>query len=276
VLISLRRAMRNWLYNVMTKTLGDEQDCVTLTTLRGPARGLRFRLDIRTRMESSYWLGKYDLKILRAIANICQQGWIIWDCGVYIGFYTVFFSRLVGPNGKVVAFEPDPNNLQRAKNNVDLNKLHNVRFVHTAIGAPLGETDFILSNNTNSHLPGSYVGASMNTYTSIEQAESSFKVLCTSFDELFLNKDIPSPNLIKIDIEGAEIEALQYIHQLTQDQRPLLVLELHNPDCDAAAWSFAQREGYVLKSLDTDCIITQRKDVYGTLLCLPLEYHIES
>jgi FkbM family methyltransferase len=192
---------------------------------------------------------------------------VIWDCGIYLGFYTAFFARLTGPSGRVVAFEPDPNNLVRTRANVALNSLHNVDFVHAAIGAPASEATFILSANSNSHLPGTYVGADTNSYASIEQQATTIQVRCLGLDQAIASEHIRPPQLIKIDIEGAELEALSYMHELVQQYRPLIVLELHNPQCDAAAWEFAQRENYTLTSLETGEIIRRQEDVHGTLLC---------
>lgn len=249
--------------------MGDENGRVLLPVLRGPAKGLRFRLDLQNRMETAYFLGTYESTIVKKIAHICQKGWTVWDCGTYLGFYTVLFAKLVGPEGRVVAFEPDPRNMLRTRENVALNKFNNVQFIHAAIGAPVGEIEFILSDNTNSHIPGSYVGATAEEYAKIERVDALIRVPCLSLDEAFLNRDIPRPQLIKLDIEGAEKEALQHAHRITSEAKPLIVLELHNPECDAAAWRFAQSVGYSLQSLTDGRVLQTPEEVGGTLLCWP-------
>jgi len=249
--------------------MGDQRGLVLLPTLKGPARGLRFALDLQTRIESAYFYGSYDLAITRRLGKICQKGWTIWDCGIYLGYYTCLFARLVGPTGQVVGFEPDPRNLLRAKENSKINGFSNIKYVQVAIGGTSGEIDFILSDNTNSHIPGVYVGSTVKDYQKIERQDFFTRVRCMTLDEAYLQKDIPHPDLIKIDIEGAEKEALQQIQRLTCEKKPLIVLELHNPECDAAAWEFAQRVGYALRSLETGHTITKASDVRGTLLCSP-------
>jgi FkbM family methyltransferase len=255
----------------LTYFLGDERGLVTLTTRKGPAKGLRFGLDLRQpRMEYGYWYGSYDLRIVQAIASLCQPGWTAWDCGTYLGYYTCLFARLVGPTGRVVAFEPDPHNLERTKQNVHLNGFGNVSFEHVAIGGPFGDIDLLLSHNTNSHLPGVYVGASREDYRRIERVDSVVRVHCTSLDDAYYVRRAPRPDIIKIDIEGAESIALQYTDNLCREVRPLIILELHNPECDRAAWDWAQKQGYSIKSLDTGCILVCPEDVHGTLLCSPV------
>jgi len=267
-----RRIIRNLTYRGITAVLGDKDGLVNLATLRGPAKGLRFKLDLVKAIESHYWFGIYDLEILRYLTRLIKPGWTIWDCGTYVGYYTVIFSKLAGQTGKVVAFEPDPHNLERTKANVALNGLNNVQFVHAAIGAPIGITDFVVSGNTNSHLPGGYTGKDYQQYAPIERHNETIQVRCMSLDEAYASPQIPSPSLVKLDIEGAEKEALNHLQHLAQICRPLIVLELHNPECDAAAWEFAVRENYTLRSLNTGSVIQNRDDVNGTLLCFPSSY----
>ena len=256
-------------FRTITGLLGDSQGRVSLPVLQGPARGLWFRLDLPTRMESAYFFGTYELEITRWLTKVCHKGWTIWDCGTYLGFYTCLFARLVGEKGQVVVFEPDPRNMERTKEHARLNKFNNVQFMQCAVGGPSGEIDFILSNNTNSHIPGAYVGATREDYSKIERVDGLIRVPCLSLDEVYSDKKIPPPDLIKIDIDGAEKEALQYTGRLFREVRPLLMLELHNPECDRAAWEFAQKWNYSLKSLDNGRTLTKAEDVCGTLLCLP-------
>lgn len=266
---------KQWLYasasRLVTACAGDDHGRVLLSVLRGPARGLRFRLDLVSGAETGYFLGRYDPEILRQIEKICQPGWRVWDCGGYIGFYTAFFAKLAGPKGSVVVFEPDPRNMARIKSNMQLNKFEQVQFVPAAIGAPCTEVDFVLSGNTNSHISGAYVGATPQEYAEIERVIQHIKVPCLSLDEACYDKGLPRPQLIKLDIDGAEMIALQHVERLAREVRPMIILELHNPECDRAAWDFACRTNYSLRSLNTGQRIQTPEQVGGTLLCTPEE-----
>jgi FkbM family methyltransferase len=255
---------------VLTTTLGDRNGRVTLTTRKGPAAGLRFQLDIKKRQEYAYWFGTYDLPILQQIAALVKPGWTAWDCGTYLGYYTCFFARLVGPAGKVYAFEPDPSNLALTQRNLTLNGLSNVTMIHAAIGEPCGEMELFLNDGTNSHLPGVYVGANRETYARTETREASLKVRCLSLDDAHFVEGAGRPNIIKIDIEGAEMLALPHTRRLCREVRPYFVLELHNPECDLAAWNWSREQGYSLTSIATGRILTRPEEVGGTLLCSPL------
>jgi FkbM family methyltransferase len=266
--MSVRTILKDRLYRLITTTRGDANGLVTLPVLSGPGRGLRLRVDLIHRKDTYFW-GKYDRQILRHLRSIVQRDWTVWDCGTYIGYYTLFFARAVGPKGCVVAIEPDRRNLQRTQENVGLNGFANVQFVNAAIGAPLGEVDFLLDDTTNSHLPGYYVGGrdKKEEWGSKDLLREKTRIVCMSLDQAFYDKKLPRPNLVKIDIEGAEKDAVQHLGRLVADVKPLIVLELHNPECDEAAWCFSKQTGYRLWSMDTSEPVTSREQVCGTLLC---------
>jgi FkbM family methyltransferase len=265
-----RLAAKDASYRLLTAVLGDDEHMVTLPVISGPAKGLRLRTDLVRRKDAYFW-GKYDRHILNQLKSVVQPGWCVWDCGTYLGFYTCFFARAVGPAGQVVAIEPDPRNLARTMENVLLNRLTNVQAVNLAIGAPVGEVDFLLSDDTNSHLPNCYPGelAAAARWREKDSSLTRAKVKCVSLDQASFDQSLPRPHLIKLDIEGAELVALTHLTRITSEVRPIIVLELHNPECDAAAWEFAQRTGYTLYSLDAHRAITSLDEVRGTLVCNP-------
>jgi FkbM family methyltransferase len=152
-----------------------------------------------------------------------------------------------------------------------MNGLHNIQFVEAAVGAPTGTTTFIFSRNTNSHIAGAYVGGSYGEYADKERVDARSEVRCLSLDQLYTEENLPSPNLIKLDIEGAEKDALSHAEKLCSEVKPLIVLELHNPDCDEAAWNFARSTGYTLERMTDGMPIQSREATEGTLLCVPTE-----
>jgi FkbM family methyltransferase len=240
---------------------------VKVSVVRGPARGLRFKLDLLRGGENAYWLGRYEAAVVRILAGVCKAGWTVWDVGACIGFYSAFFARLVGPSGRVVSFEPHPSNLERTKANVELNRFRNVTFMNVAIGGPLGRVDLVVCGDTTAHLPGAYVGATRTAAAAGEARHVS--VRCVSPDEVLDQYKVPLPDLIKMDIEGAEVDALRHFNRLAERTRPVILLELHNPECDAEAWRFARRFGYSITATTTGRVIENCADVTGTVLLVP-------
>ena len=267
----LRAFVKDQTYRLVTSLFGDKDKMITLPVLNGPAKGLRVRADITGRKEAYFW-GKYDRYILEEVMPLVQPGWTVWDCGTYLGFYTMIFARKVGLTGKVVAIELDNRNLRRTRENVGLNRLANVQFVNAAIGAPAGDVEFVMHDGTNSHLMGNYAGGPdmKAVWSAKDETLPRGRVECISLDQAILDKHLPVPNLIKMDVEGAEKEALEHASYLFERIRPLLLMELHNHECDNAAWKFSRRFRYELKSLETGKILTRKEDVQGTLLCRPL------
>ena len=135
----------------------------------------------------------------------------------------------------------------------------------------MGKTDFALFDiETNSHLPGVYIGSSRDVYSGDKAVKRSIKIRCVSLDQAASDYNLPLPDLIKLDIEGAELFALSHMDYLAGKIRPKLILELHNPECDQKAWEFANRFGYRLTTIDTGRVLAKVEDVTGTLLCEPI------
>lgn len=264
----LRQAAKNLVLDAVTSVFGDKTGKVTLPVLAGPGRGLRFSFDLSRRIEAAYVTGRYDVAQVRTIARIARPGMVVWDIGTYLGFYAAVASRLVGPTGRVIAFEPDPENLARATHNARLNSLLNVEFIQAAIGEPVGSITLVKTPNTNSHIDGAFVGNDRADYsTRAADRSEALTVRCMSLDEAYLDPAIPNPDFIKLDIEGAEQFALQHADRLSAEKGPVIMLELHNPECDRAAWDFSLRTGYRLLSLETGKYFESAEEVHGTVLC---------
>ena len=79
------------------------------------------------------WLGPSELTKQLALERYVKTGMTVFDIGAHAGFYTLFFSRLVGEEGKVFAFEPYHENLTFLIKHVRLNRIKNVVIVASAI-----------------------------------------------------------------------------------------------------------------------------------------------
>ena len=122
---------------------------------------------------------------------------VVFDIGANIGYYTILFATLVGPEGHVFAFEPEASNLQLLRKNVSVNGLTNVTIVPQAVSDHGGETELYISHGTScmhSLYPSKFTGHSV-------------KVGVLRLDD-FVNQRSLRPSLIKLDVEGAEYRAL--------------------------------------------------------------------
>ena len=266
--MSLRTLVKNTAYRSVTAFFGDREGFVKLPVVQGPAKGLVFRVDLVRRMEA-YWHGRYDQDILETLSrHLLRPGMTVWDCGIYIGYYTCFFARAVGESGRVIAFEPDPACLARTRENVGINGFQNVSWVHAAIGDQTGKSSFILSGNTNSHLPGGWVGATEEDYRrEVERQTGTMEVQVYTLDDAL--SAAPPPDLVKIDIEGFEGRAVQHTRKLIEEHRPVFIVELHNPECDRAVWEYFNGQGYEILNASTMAPVPTVQESGGTLVCRP-------
>jgi FkbM family methyltransferase len=266
------QAIKSPVYRLITALAGDQDQMVTMPVLAGPAKGLRFRGDLLRRKEAYIYTGRHESHVLQTILPIIKPGWMIWDCGTYLGYYTSIFAKAVGPSGRVVAIEMDRRNLARTQENARLNGFANIDYVNAGLGAPVGMVEFVMDDTTNSHLPGTYVGGPemRAVWEKRDAGKQRERVEVISLDQAVLEKKLPKPDLIKIDIDGSEKDALVNGEYMFEKVRPLILLELHNPECDRAAWDFSQRYRYELRSAETRQLVDSPSAVGGTLLCSPL------
>ena len=133
-----------------------------------------------------------------------------------MGFYTVIGARLVGQQGYVCAFEPTPELADRIRHNCRINDFENVTVVESAVcnhngTIEFGSNKFDISNSIKK-------AYERNKFNKIE-------VNAVSLDSYYEDNQIP--DVIMIDIEGAEIEALKGSMFLIQNHKPALMIEVH-------------------------------------------------
>lgn len=135
--------------------------------------------------------------------NSPQSGDLVFDIGAYCGVFTHALSRAVGESGRVIAFEPDPLNVQLLRRNIERHVLHNVTVVNAAVSDCDGTAQF----NSEGSL-GSALTASLDR----PPAAETTMVRVLSLESACSKYGIPS--FIKIDAEGAEIEIIRGARKL--------------------------------------------------------------
>jgi FkbM family methyltransferase len=176
--------------------------------LSGPARGLR--LVIEPRSEKYYWRGGYEPDVARAMSRFLRQGDTFWDVGAHIGYTSLIGCRLVGPTGHVHAFEPMQANLKRMSEAARLNPVPNLT-IHPVAVSDTDATRLLHRNVTSC------------TWTLISPNAAGQWVPCVTLDAILAVHG--APNLIKIDVEGAELLVLAGGDHVLR-QHPTLIIEL--------------------------------------------------
>jgi len=149
-----------------------------------------------------------------------KNGDVILDIGAHIGYYTLLFAKLAGEKGKVYAFEPHPGNFALLKKNVEINGYQNVVLESKAVSDKSGKNRLFISKK----------GSSVHSIFNIHNSDKSIEIESIKLDDYFKNYN-GRIDWIKIDIEGAELSALQGMPLLLEKNENVKIVTEFAPCC---------------------------------------------
>ena len=170
--------------------------------LSGRARGARLELDLAG--EKAYWAGTYEPEVQDLLAGTLTPGAVFYDVGGHIGFFSVLAARL---GAQVFTFELLPENARRIRRNAALNGV---------------EIEVVEEAAWDSSEGVSLVAGSSSSEWRAAPAGTSGSVSLDEFAALH-----PPPDVIKIDVEGAEARVLAGAARLLAERRPIVICEVH-------------------------------------------------
>lgn len=195
----------------------------------GLAQGIWLHLNLRK--ERGYWLGLHEVAVQQLLKKLCSPACSFYDIGAHIGFFSLAVARLIGPGGKVFAFEPDPENCLRLKEMAVRNTLQDqVRLVEAAVWSytrPAG-VPFRLGGSRRT------LGGILADGIIPVLADGERKLVSTVSLDDFFHQGNPLPDVIKIDVEGGECEVLKGGREVFSRAKPVLICEVHHET--AAHW----------------------------------------
>jgi FkbM family methyltransferase len=202
-----------------------------LPILKGPLRGKKWV--VRSSFQSC-WLGMYEYEKQELFRQVIRPGDVVYDIGANVGFYTLLASVLVGPSGKVISFEPLPRNLSLLRRHIRLNALANVEVFEGAVSSRRGTARFDAEGLPEmGHLSD----------------RGQFEVKVFQLDELVADGRIPPPKVMKIDVEGAELDVLEGARDTLRIHRPVILLATHGQEVHDRCRAFLA-EQYILSPMD--------------------------
>ncbi len=205
---------------------------MVLPILQGQLRGKKW---IVGSGEHGYWLGSYEIHKRRAFEQVIQPHMVVYDIGANVGFYSILASHLAGSKGKVYAFEPLKRNVEFIRRHAALNQMENIEVFEAAVSDQSGEAYFDL-------------GVSIATGHLSETG--SVKVPLLRLDDLVATGDILPADVMKVDVEGAEYDALQGAIMLIEEHRPTIFLDTHGRDVHDLTLKLLTSYGYQFEILD--------------------------
>jgi len=159
----------------------------------------------------------------KILTEYIQNGWTILDVGSNIGYYALLESQLVGEKGKVIAIEPMPLNYSYLIKNIRLNKVKNVLPINCAISNKNGKIKMIKSSYSNwcSVFTGKIPEIIKNDNYSV------IEIPTKTIDSIVKELHLKYVNLIRMDIEGHELEAIKGGIKTIKKYHPDLLIEIH-------------------------------------------------
>lgn len=197
-----------------------EKDRVVVTGA-GPS-GRRYRMRLSWQGHTECVLGIYEPSVIRALQKHVCVGDTCFDVGGHVGYLTILMAHLVGPQGRVVAFEPVPETFAALRENIRLNHLENVTLECFAVGEREGTLSLFCDSAQELSWTPSVAAYSM---PGCDLRKISAPV--QSLDG-YLQKANLHPDVIKIDVEGAELAVLRGARNVLRETHPVVLVEIHD------------------------------------------------
>lgn len=184
----------------------------------GPAAGLRFEVTLPR--DKAVWMGTYEDKFTDSIAKNIEEGDVCYDIGGYRG-YMAGVMALAGARS-VLVFEPLPANQEALRRLCELNPKLPIHVIAAAIGRTDGEAVLKIMSD------GSMGKLASSPFQTAASAVAELSVKVFQIDSLVQRRDALPPDLIKIDVEGAELDVLLGALNTLRASRPKIFLEAHS------------------------------------------------
>jgi FkbM family methyltransferase len=167
---------------------------------------------------SRYYPATYEPAKAAFLRAHATPGATAIDLGAHIGLFSVLLARWVGPTGRVISFEPAPATAAVLRATVRCNRLGPVVSVReAALTGRRGEVDLFGTGDECSNA---------SSVVRTDRARGSVRVPATTLDDLVADEHL-TVAVVKVDIEGAELEVLEGASALLSEQRPALAIEVH-------------------------------------------------
>jgi FkbM family methyltransferase len=212
--------------------------------LQGRFKGMKW---IVGAANHGYWIGSYEFQKRLLFERIIPEASIVFDLGGFTGYYTLLASALVGPAGRVFVFEPLPRNLKYLKQHLSMNQITNVIVVEAAVS---DRTETLSFQEGPSSARGRL------------SEEGNLLVRAVSLDDMIESGELPDPQFIKVDVEGAEMRVLQGAVRLLDRCHPTLFIDTHGKEVHAQCCRFLERIGYQLVTIDGKAL-PESKEIFA-------------
>jgi FkbM family methyltransferase len=220
-------------------------------------KGICLEADISDYVGHYLYFGFED-KSHDVLMGLVNPDFTILDIGTNIGSTLLQFANLTNEKGKVFGFEPDPINYKECVKNIGLNNFKNITVENIGLGNEKGSFNLVVDTETNR-------GGNRISFDN-ETQKSSTIINVERLDDWIQNKNISKVDLIKIDVEGFEMNVLKGGLETIKKFKPLLFIELDDNNLKQVGSTaeelieFLEDLGYSIKHSETGKKITKNSD----------------
>jgi FkbM family methyltransferase len=200
-----------------------------------------YRICVSPAEHLAYLIGTAETHLQRIIREYVSAGDTVYDIGANIGYVTLSLAKQVGTAGRVIAFEPVPQNIELLRENVAINRLANVEIIERAASDRSGAAVIRMSDNL--------AMASLVWHTD-DSLAAEVAIHTVAIDECVQDKELLAPKFVKLDVEGAEGLALLGMRNTLAVAKPVLFVECSDAGRETA-WQLLQDLGYGCQSAIT-------------------------
>jgi FkbM family methyltransferase len=151
------------------------------------------------------------------MSRLLAEGNVVYDIGANVGYFSILSARLVGPTGTIYSFEPVPANGAAIQRNAGLNGFSNISVLDVAISDEIGERELFLAKHVG--------GSVLKSVDVPPDLVGSMQVNAVTIDSLVESENLRLPDVVKIDVEGAELHVLKGMRSVLEQKRPHLIVE---------------------------------------------------
>ena len=196
-----------------------------------------FWLALDPRFDSHYFRPDYEDAVQMLIEKHLHERQTFYDVGAHIGVMSLIAARIVGQRGCVVAFEADGSNAELTRAHAERNGCLQINVVPKAAWSSCRTLAFQRDACGSSHNQGR-----VRMQSGGEGKSDSVSVDAITLDSLW--NAFPSPDLVKIDVEGAEAEVLAGSERVFERSHPRLICEIHDRNASARVCEWLAKQNY--------------------------------
>jgi FkbM family methyltransferase len=205
--------------------------------------------------------GSLESSVQEALVRHLAPGGVVYDIGANLGFFSLVAARLVGPEGRVYAFEPAPDNAEAIRRNAELNLVGNIVVIPRAVSSRRGTARLQIVDDQS--------WSRLEEFGGHPDTERVLEVETVTIDELVGDGELLPPALVKVDVEGAELAVLEGMRRTIEEHRPAIVCELHGTN-EGFAGAMAEH-AYRMVNLEGPAAVERDRDTKHALGLPPLD-----